>query len=245
MHGKINTQNIDVVILCGGLGTRLRPKINDRPKSLAPIGDWIFLDVLISFLAKHGIKRFILSTGYMKDKIRDHIAQKYKNDNNLLFRFSEEEHPLGTGGALKKALLLVESFPCVVVNGDSFLDVDLPHFFSFHNQRGALFSLALAPQPRPDGGQVHIDKNGKVTGFQEKTNTYGARFMNGGVYICERGAMDKMPEAEMFSLEYDLFPGLASEGLLYGFTTESEVVDIGTPERLRAAQSQLGPYFEV
>lgn len=219
--------------------------MDDRPKSLAPIGSDIFLDILISFLEQQGIKNFILGTGYMKDQIRNHINARYSDRKDLSFQFSEEESPLGTGGALKKALIRAEYFPCVVVNGDSFLPVDIKKFLSFHGTKNALFSLVLAPQPRSDGGHVMIDDKGKIVDFQEKTNVGGVRFMNGGIYACERGVLDKMPDSEVFSLEYDLFPRLAKENQLFGYPVTSEVIDIGTPERLQDAQNKFTQFFNI
>ena len=93
-------KDVDVVILCGGLGKRLRGIIKNRPKPMALINGRSFLDYLIFYLVKFGFRRFILCTGYKKSSIKRYYAKRYKN---FEFVFSEENVPLGTGGAVKNA----------------------------------------------------------------------------------------------------------------------------------------------
>lgn len=237
-------QHTNAIILCGGMGTRLRPVLSDRPKPLAPVGNGVFLDVLISFFAGKGVTKFILSTGYKKEMIKAYVEKQYGWRKDLSFAFSEEEKPLGTGGAFKKALRMVPRFPCMAANGDSFLNIDLSSFFTFHREKQALFSMALTSEVRDDGGSVAVDDTGKIIEFREKTKTKTASYINGGVYICGKTIMEKMPDQEAFSLEYDFFPGLVKEGLMYGFPVESEVMDIGTPDRYRTLQGKLASFLE-
>ena len=105
---------LDIVILAGGLGTRLRPAVSGRPKVLAEIGGRPFIDILIENLLRVGMQRIIISVGYLKDHIKDYYAEQ-----GILF--AEEESALGTGGGLKNAVSLIRSDQCLVMNGDSWV----------------------------------------------------------------------------------------------------------------------------
>jgi len=122
ISNPLDASKIDVAILCGGLGTRLKNVINDRPKSMAEINGTPFLDLLIDHIAKFGFKHFILCTGHMGETIENRYAGKKPAIN---IEISREIQPLGTGGALKNGSQLITSNPFLVVNGDSFCAVDL------------------------------------------------------------------------------------------------------------------------
>ena len=158
----------DVIILCGGLGIRLRPVVGEQQKALAEVSGKPFLGILIDSLAVAGFKRFILATGYQKEAVREYINQIYTDQTKLSFIFSEEDEPLGTGGAVKLALAQVKSEHVLVLNGDSFCDLDLINFFAAHTMAGAVLTLALLQSDRIDGGRVQVDHRGKVLGFLKK-----------------------------------------------------------------------------
>ena len=132
-------EKIDVVVLCGGRGERLRPVLFNQPKVLAKIEGKPFLDIVIDNLLLYGFKNMILSVGYPREQIKDHF--NYEKNYNITF--SEEEEPLGTGGALKKAKTLIRSNPFMVMNGDSICKVNLRSFLDFHTGKEALLSIVL------------------------------------------------------------------------------------------------------
>ncbi|MDO8537077.1 MAG: nucleotidyltransferase family protein [bacterium] len=221
---------IDVVILAGGLGTRLKSVISDRPKVLADVGGRPFLDILIKDLLKTGFERIILSTGHLKDKIKDHYAGKG------IF-FAEEESPLGTGGGIKNAEPLVQGENFLAMNGDSWIagGVDLAALYDFHNKKNALVTIALTrPRSEKDYGAVFLDDDGKILAFNEKNKEEKDHFLNAGIYFMKKDVFSRMPSYP-FSIESDFFPKLVGDGL-YGFVVEGEVIDIGTPERYEAAK---------
>ncbi len=225
--------DIDIVILAGGLGKRLRPAVSDRPKVLAEVAGKPFLDMLIDNLLGTGFRRIILSVGYLKDHIKNRYAERG------VF-FVEEESPLGTGGGLKNAERLLKSDQIFVMNGDSWvtggLDFDALH--KFHSDRNALVTLLLAkPRKEKDYGAVFLGDDGKISRFSEKSETGDVHFMNAGVYCMNRKAFAIMPEGP-FSLENDFFPKLVG-GAMYGFPVEGELVDIGTPERYNSARKKF------
>lgn len=228
-------QNMDAVILCGGRGTRLRPLISDRPKALAPFGDSTFLDILIDSLKSQGFHRFILCVGYMKDQIKNHIAER----SDLSIRFSEETEPLGTGGALKKARPLIQSDTFFVLNGDSICDLDLHEFYTFHKTKNSLLSMALVRKKETgDFGSVVLNGSSGITSFKEKTGNTNTSLVNAGMYFMEKEIFAFLPDRARFSLEDDVFPDLAG-GRCTGFIIDSELIDIGTPERYRMALNKI------
>lgn len=226
----------DAVILCGGQGTRLREVVSDRPKPMAEIAGRPFLDILIGHVSSYGYRRFIMCTGYMSEVIRDHYAgygEGYDMD------FSEEDEPLGTGGALKNAEGLIKSSPFLAMNGDSFCPADLAGFYEFHLRKKALASVVVfEAEDAADYGVLSMDDQHRITGFSEKSAT-GKAYINAGVYLFQRDMLSRIPAGRKHSLEYDLFPELAG-GELYGYVTKETVMDIGTPTRYEWAKRELG-----
>lgn len=227
-------KEIDAVILCGGLGTRLKPVVSDRPKVLAKIGDIAFLDVLLSSLAKYELKNILLCVGYLKEQIKAHFNSNYN------IKFSEENEPLGTGGALKKAKPLIKSNPFIVLNGDSICNINFREFYEFHINKKGILSMVLARTKKvQDFGSVMLDNSQRITSFKEKVTCTNECLVNAGIYLMQKEVFSYMPDEKYFSLEYDLFPRLIDDKC-YGFITESELIDIGTPERYEKAINLIG-----
>lgn len=242
-------KNIDVVILCGGLGTRLRQEVPDRPKILARVGGKTFFDLLIEKFVFSGFKRFILCVGYLKEQVKNHVVKNYKDLQNsgIEILFSEEIEPRGTGGALKLASPLISSESFLVVNGDTLHGFDFKDFFIFHKKGGALISFALTPAVREDGGVVVVAKDNGLINFAEKEIlTAGERYMNptqktlcgmnAGAYFMDRKVLDLLPFDNVFSLEHDFFPTIISKEKCLGFLTKGGAHDIGIPERYKEIQ---------
>ena len=226
---------MDVVILCGGLGKRLRPVVIGQPKVLAKIGDTTVLDILIDNLIMQGFKNIILCVGYLKEQIKSHYGMNY----DYTITFSEEGEPLGTGGALKNAKTLIRSNPFMVLNGDSICNVDFRSFVDFHIEKEALLSIVLVrSNTAEDYGSVIIDNSQRVTEFNEKIEGRTENIINAGLYLMEKDIFSYMPMQSKFSLEYDLFPKIV-DNRCYGFLTEGEFIDIGTPERYEKAKEMF------
>ncbi|MDH3972693.1 MAG: nucleotidyltransferase family protein [Deltaproteobacteria bacterium] len=238
MQHKTSTDNLkamDVVILIGGKGTRLKDVINDRPKPMAEINGRPFLDILIEYVASFGFCRFILCSGYMSDFISRYYE---KQETSYSIIISKEKEPLGTGGAVKNAECYIKSDPFLVMNGDSFCLVNLEDFVGFHIEKKADLSLSLASiDNAADYGTVKINQENCIESFVEK-GISSAGYINAGVYIFNKSILEKMPSEKAFSLENDLFPQLAGKSF-YGYETGGEIIDIGTPERYRKAQQAI------
>jgi D-glycero-alpha-D-manno-heptose 1-phosphate guanylyltransferase len=232
-----NTE-IDTLILCGGLGTRLRPAVSDRPKALVEIGGRPFLDVLIDELVRCGLHRFVLCTGYGSEQIAAH----FRGRGDAEYALSAEDRPLGTGGAVVHALPLTQSDPIVVVNGDSFCRVNYAELLDFHRRKCALLTIVAAPPAgRDDAGAIRTVDDGRIVEFAEKPggDSGRGRLVNAGIYVMQRKAADFAPHADSFSLERELFPAAVGTGRCFVFSASGPLVDIGTPERLHAAQEQI------
>jgi NDP-sugar pyrophosphorylase family protein len=227
---------MDVLVLAGGQGTRLRTIVSDRPKTMALINGRPFLDMLIGHLGGLGFYRFILCVGYMAEFIQEHYADTRETSREIAF--SREAAALGTGGAVKNAEPLITSSSFLVFNGDSFCPVDLHRFIAFHRKKGSLASMVLAhAEAGDDFGSVTIDPLNKIIGFQEKKAAVSG-WINAGVYLFEKKVLSRIPPDTAYSLEQDLFPQLAG-GDFYGFPTTEKLVDIGTPGRFTEAQRTL------
>jgi NDP-sugar pyrophosphorylase family protein len=225
-----NRVPLDVVILCGGLGTRLRPVIPDRPKVLALVGGRPFLSLVLDRVREQGFKRIILCIGYGAGMVREIFAHEVPP-----LIFSEENEPLGTGGALKKALPLVRTPDFIVLNGDTLCPASLHALSDFHRARRAALSLVLNRSARSDGGNIALDAVGRIVDFRERAGNGARGFLSAGVYTMKKEIEKFMPPVKSFSLEYDVFPAVVHSVPCFGFIVDEEAIDIGTPERYHEA----------
>jgi NDP-sugar pyrophosphorylase family protein len=225
--------DITAVVLAGGLGTRLRSAVADRPKVLAPVHGRPFITYLLDRLIDAGVKRAVLCTGYRADMVEETLGPRYRT---LELAYSVESSPLGTGGALRLALPHVASDPILVLNGDSFFEADLPAFRAAHAAGGMAASLLLAAVADVARyGAASIDGAGRVTRFVEKGAVSGPGLINAGIYLFAREVLEAIPEGEV-SLERDLFPRLIAAGLR-GVPGAGRFIDIGIPDDYRAAEA--------
>lgn len=229
---------LDAVVLCGGAGLRLRPVTGGNPKPLAPVAGRPFLELLFAQLDRFGFRRIILASGIGGDMIERHFGARF---GGLDLVYSQEPRPLGTGGALKYAATSVRTTECLVMNGDSYTDVNLMRLVRSHAHSNAEISLVAVPADvRSDSGAIRLDGMGRVVEFREKETVPGARYLNAGIYVLPLERMLAIPEGLPISLERELFPAWISEGVgVHAFMHPGQCVDIGTPDRYEAAQCVL------
>ena len=159
-------EKLTAVILAGGLGTRLRPAVGDCPKVLAPVNNRPFLSYLLDQLSSNGFSHVILCTGYGTDNISAAFDSVYKG---LTIEYSQETKPLGTGGALRNAIPHIKTDHILVMNGDSYINVDLKSYIDWHFRNCIEVSLLLTQVSDTSRyGRVEVDKNGLVKQFVEK-----------------------------------------------------------------------------
>lgn len=224
------------IILSGGLGTRLRQLVADRPKPMASVGGKPFLAYLLEQLATWGLAHVVLATGYRSEQIHEYFGDQYLD---LVLRYSREKQPLGTGGALRMAYDLCPREDAVIMNGDSHVGVDLQAMWRWHRDRQAAMTMALT---RVDDvshyGAVETDRRGALRSFVEKGRAKGAGWINAGVYLVTPDFVLSIPRHAAVSLERDVFPRWLGRGL-FGFKQEMPFIDIGTPEAYRQAARYL------
>lgn len=234
--------HVDVVILCGGMGMRLRSVIADKPKPMVQIKNRPFIDLLMGYIASFGFRRFILCAGYKAESIQEYYKDK-KNDVEIII--SKERDLLGTGGAVKNAEPLINTDLFLVLNGDSFLDINLSKFGQFHLEKESLLSVALINAGDTKSyGSIKIDGTGRILEFCEKKENSRTGMINAGIYLFNHEVLSLMPPGRKFSLEYDFFPNLVDKEI-YGYLADGLFIDIGTPERYVKAKQLLKDYSIV
>jgi len=231
----------EAIILAGGLGTRLRPVVGDRPKPLAEIAGRPFLELLFERLIAAGYGAATLSVGYRAGQIEARFGDRF---GPLALRYALETEPLGTGGGLRNALAATTAEPLLVMNGDSVCAADLGEFRRHHLASGAAASLMLAPvAERGRYGVVDMADDGRVTAFRPRpaVAVAGPGLINAGVYLLSRAVIAAIPQGRAVSLETETFPALAETGQLRGWIAgDAAFIDIGTPESLAAAPEFFG-----
>ena len=225
---NVNLNEIDTVILAGGLGTRLQPVLKDKPKCLAPINGKPFIDILLDNFIDQGLQRFIICVGYLKEQIIEHLRER--NDCEIVF--SVENEPLGTGGALKNAETYIKSDPFLVMNGDSYTNINFTSMLVDHINSKGLITIGVSKVvDNSDFGVVIFNKSLRITGFSEKL-ICTSKYVNAGVYLFQKELITMMPRKRNFSLEKDVFENIYQSELCYAYNCIDDFVDIGTPDRL-------------
>lgn len=226
---------MQLAVLAGGLGTRLRGAIPEGlPKPMAPIAGRPFLEHFLDRAISQGVDDIQLLVGHGADVIRHHFGNQYRE---IAVTYHHEEKPLGTGGALRAALpSLAREF--IFANGDTFADVPYSRILELLDLRGPLSMSVCRIEDVGRYGSVITDK-GEVVGFREK-GLQGPGLVNAGVYGCHRDLADLLPACESFSFEIDfLEPKLPQLRPRFAIT-DSAIIDIGTPESLSHAETVFG-----
>lgn len=226
--------DVQAALLIGGLGTRIRSVLSDRPKALAPVCGRPVITFLLDQLVKAGVQSAVLCTGHLGDMVEAALGQAY---GPLELLYSRETKPLGTGGALRLALPQVTAETLLVMNGDSWCNVDLTAFEAEHRRTQARLSLVLTEVPDAARfGRVSVDADGRIERFEEKNSAGGAGLINAGIYLMSRADLETLPPDAAVSLEREVFPAWIAQGCAHGFIVTGKFLDIGTPETLAAAQ---------
>jgi len=228
------------LILIGGMGTRLRPLTCETPKPLLPIVNRPFLEYQLRLLKKYGIKDVVLCVGYMSHEFEKYFVDGKKYGMNI--KYMHEQHPLGTGGALKNAEKYIDS-TTVILNGDILTDIDLKSMIKFHKDKKSKVTIGLTRVKDPTVfGLIETDKNGKIERFLEKPSwdEVTCNTINTGVYIFEPEVMGYIPEGINYSVERGLFPNLLRDGVgIYGYTYKGYWMDIGTIDKYLQANYDM------
>jgi D-glycero-alpha-D-manno-heptose 1-phosphate guanylyltransferase len=225
----------EVIILAGGLGTRLKDAVKDVPKPMAPIGNLPFLAYLFQYLKKFPINRVVLAVGHKHESISDYFGNQYLG---MEIEYAIENEPLGTGGAIANALKLTKNKAVFLLNGDTFFKVNLLHLFQHHQKSKAQLTLALKPMQLFDRyGTVEI-RDSKITKFNEK-KPVNEGLINGGVYVIGKQSFESLNLPVKFSFEKEILEKETAHWNMQALICEDYFIDIGIPDDYNRAQLEL------
>lgn len=226
---------MDAIVLAGGLGTRLRSVVPDLPKPMAPVGGRPFLEWLLEDLARADVRHVVLAVGYRYEAIQEHFGTHY---GALALSYAIEQEPLGTGGAIRQAMRYAGGGEVLVLNGDTYLELDYSALLAAHRQAKAAITMTACHVGDVDRFGALDLKGDRVAGFAEKGRA-GAGFINGGVYLLTQTLFDGAVLPERFSFESDfLLPQLARLHPL-AFPVTGAFIDIGVPEDYARAEQVM------
>jgi dTDP-glucose pyrophosphorylase len=224
---------LQAMIMAGGYGTRMHPLTQDCPKPLLPVGDKPLLSHIINQLKQAGISRVNLSTFYLADQIRQYFGDG--SEHGVELNYVTEDEPLGTAGAL--GLLEVPDQPLLIINGDILTQVDFRAMLQFHQEAGALLSVAVRKYELPVPFGVVESDGVEVTSLIEKP-TYSL-FVNAGIYLLEPKACLLVKEGERLDMP-DLIQRLLAQGeKVVSFPIIEYWLDVGNPEDYQQAQDDV------
>jgi dTDP-glucose pyrophosphorylase len=223
-------EGIDVAILVGGLGTRLRGVVDDVPKPFAPVLGRPFLFYILDMLALRGARSTTLCSGYMAELVHEQTGTEWLG---MPIHHSVEIEPLGTAGALARAREFLKSPRILVVNGDTWLEPEFKDFLEASESSD--FCIAAAKVPDASRyGTLETAPEGRLLAFREKSHAPSPGLINAGMYLVAQGILAGLPQKRT-SLETEILPGLAAAGRIHVFKTASPFLDIGIPSDYAAA----------
>jgi D-glycero-alpha-D-manno-heptose 1-phosphate guanylyltransferase len=227
---------MEAVVLAGGFGTRLRSVVSDVPKPMAPVNGRPFLELLLEYWIRQGVQRFVLSIGYLAEKISGHFGRQW---GGVEIAYALETEPLGTGGGVMLAAAQATHDELLVLNGDTFFAVDLATLSSFHRESNAdcTFSLFRTSDTKRYMG-LALDGEGRVV----ELASAGSNLGTGGVILLNSKALRALPwkPGERASLEADMLPEGQRRGWrICGREFAATFIDIGVPEDYRRAPEVL------
>jgi D-glycero-alpha-D-manno-heptose 1-phosphate guanylyltransferase len=229
---------IPVVLLAGGLGTRLAAASGGLPKALVTVAGRPFVEYVLDLVRGNGMSDVVLAVSYRWEALRDHFGDAYQG---MTIRYSVEAEPLGTGGGVWQCFRQYDLPRALVLNADTLFRIDLARLVELHLSQGASVTMALRRMADTSRyGAVECDSTGRVTGFHEKGRT-GPGLVNAGIYVVERGALERTVWPPQFSFEHDFLQARLDDLRPLGVESDSYFVDIGVPEDLARARLELVP----
>lgn len=226
---------MEAIVLAGGLGTQLASKLDGIPKTMAPVGGRPFLEILLRQLKRAGCSRTLLSVGYLHEVVEGHFGTVFEG---MQLDYVIEETPLGTGGAIRRALEAASTEFVLVLNGDTFLDADYWAMVRFHAAEGAAFTVAVTHQPDIARYGGVLLEGTRIVGFEEKGRA-GAGWINAGAYVLPKKLVWPAELGEKLSFETDFLATETARLAPAAFQVDGFFLDIGVPEDLERAQREL------
>ncbi len=226
---------MQAIVLAGGLGTRLRGVVPDLPKPLAPVAGRPFLAIVLEQLTKQGVTSAVLSVGYRYELIRDAFGDRF---DGLALDYAIEDRPLGTGGAIRLALRACGGGDVLVLNGDSYTELDISQMQARHGEaRAGLTVCVVEVADAGRYGRVRVEGS-SIVGFSEK-GVPGPGWINAGVYVMRRDLLEGLDLPAAFSFETDVLAARLGELRPLAYRTAGRFIDIGVPEDYARAQGMF------
>jgi len=230
---RIIGNKLQVVILAGGKGTRLKPMTMTIPKPMMKINGVPFLEILIKLLKMKRISNVVMCVGYLSNVIEDYF-QSGKNFN-VEIKYSHEKDLLGTAGAIKNSENFLEN-EFIVINGDTFVDIDYTKLITFAQEKGKICTMCGYVNDQKNTEYVNnllIDSKGNVSKYVKDEELSELNCIDIGVYYFQKKTLDFFENKKPLSLEFDVFPKLIAQNQVAGFATHEKFYDIGTLSRVK------------
>lgn len=235
-HEQAGSLSLEAIVLAGGLGTRLRSVVDSVPKVLAPVAGKPFLAHLLDRLRDADCIRVTLAVSYMHEQIERVFGPEYAG---MEIEYSIEDSPLGTGGGIRQALARIESRDALVINGDTWLEVDYQTMLQAHIKSSARVSIAVTPvECVARYGAVLVDSMHTIVGFSEKGSVEPG-LINAGVYAVSKDVFDGFDLPAAFSFESDFLSRHCNELRPLAIPVDACFIDIGVPESYQLAQTLI------
>ncbi len=224
---------MEVIVLAGGMGTRLREVLTDLPKPMAQINGKPFLYYLFKWLQQYSVERIILSIGFKAENIINYFGSAF---NNIPIEYIIEAKPLGTGGAILYALQKSIRKNVIIINGDTYFPIDINRFYNTHIKNNYYLSIALKLMQNFDRYGLVECKGRTIVRFIEK-KVCKEGLINGGIYLVNKTLFEKFKFPQIFSFEQDVLVKVVGSSILKGLIFDETFIDIGVPEDYYRAKS--------
>lgn len=222
---------MQIVILCGGRGTRLKNITKKTAKPMLLFNGKPFIERLILYLIKQGFKKYVLLCGYKSTQIKKYFIERKYN-----LKFSVENQPLGTGGAIKNALHLLDDI-FILINGDSFLPENYKKFKLKFNNKKKLFFVVYKNRTNKEMSNNILIKNNKIIKYSKKRNK-NFNYIDAGVYLVKKEIFKNIKK-KIFSFEEYFFNKLIEQNKIGKIETKNFFYDIGTKNKLKSYRKKL------
>jgi mannose-1-phosphate guanylyltransferase len=230
--------NVKVLVLAGGLGTRLRPITDTVPKCLVPVGGRPLMDYWLDRFAEAGLRDILINTHHHADAVRSYIRTVNSSGR---FRMEESYEPtlLGSAGTLHaNRAWVAPGQECLIVYADNLSGVHLGDMLDAHRRMHADLTMLLFRSPAPERcGIAQLDGHGRITEFIEKPAHPKGNLANAGVYALSSRAYHEMADMNAFDIGFHVLPAFA--GRMHGWSFDGYHRDIGTLDSLRQAEDDL------
>ncbi|WP_312647418.1 nucleotidyltransferase family protein [Aminipila sp.] len=228
---------MEAIILAGGFGTRLSHIVSDVPKPMAPVENQPFIKYIVDDLIQKGISKIVFAVGYKKYCIIDFFGGQYKN---CKIEYSEEDTPLLTGGAIKKAIKNCIEDLVFIINGDTFFDVNLNEMMDFHKLKQSEVTIASKAMKDFDRYGTLVLQENRILEFKEKQKCKNG-IINGGYYLINKDLLDNV-NIDKFSFENDYLEKKTRQNRMFAFLSDGYFIDIGVEEDYKKAQKDFMSY---